>query len=136
MEKNENNEERVARIKDENKPDYINEDVRVVNPETLKKVLSDLHDKQEEDRRQMGRDINQALADGFRCGLPANYNHAQRAIRDESGKVIGFEPFNKPSRPVEEETQEELWMEIMKDTGASDDYLKRLQTKFHITRKK
>lgn len=24
-----------------------------------------------------------------------NHNHAQRAIRDETGKVIGFEPFSK-----------------------------------------
>lgn len=29
----------------------------------------------------------------YESGVP--YNYAQRAIRDESGKVIGFEPFDK-----------------------------------------
>lgn len=49
------------------RPDYINKNIKKVDPDHLRKVLRDLHAKHEADRRQMRIDTAKALADGFRC---------------------------------------------------------------------
>lgn len=49
------------------KPDYINRDIKKVPEEELKKILHDLHKKQEAERRQRQIDLNNALREGFIC---------------------------------------------------------------------
>jgi hypothetical protein len=48
-------------------PDYINPNPKKVSEEDLKKVLHELHEKHESDRKQAQTDLNNALRDGFRC---------------------------------------------------------------------
>ena len=49
------------------KPDYINKDIKKVDPEHLKQVLKELHEKHKAERRQAQIDLSKALSDGFRC---------------------------------------------------------------------
>ncbi len=48
-------------------PPYINPNPKEVSESDLKKALNELHEKQEEDRKQMQRDLNNAFRDGFKC---------------------------------------------------------------------
>lgn len=48
-------------------PDYVNKNPKKVSEAHLKKVLHELHEKQEADRRQAQEDLNRALNDSFRC---------------------------------------------------------------------
>lgn len=49
-------------------PSYINPNPKKVSEEHIKKVLHELKEKQEEERKQAQIDLNNALRDGFRCG--------------------------------------------------------------------
>lgn len=49
------------------KPDYISDDIKKVSEVDLKKALHDLKLKQEEERIQMQKDLNNAFRDGFRA---------------------------------------------------------------------
>jgi hypothetical protein len=49
-------------------PSYINPKLKEVSKEELKKVLRELHEKQEAERLEMQESLNRAFNDGFRCG--------------------------------------------------------------------
>lgn len=59
-------------MKTEKKPDYINKKIKKVSQEHLMKVLEELNDKHERQRREDAIAINEALNSGFRCG-PKHY---------------------------------------------------------------
>lgn len=51
----------------DDKPNYINNEIKKVPKEELLKILHELHEKHKADRRQQLIDTNEALRLGFRC---------------------------------------------------------------------
>jgi hypothetical protein len=71
----------------EEKPDYINKEIKKVSEVDLKKALKEVNEKNELDRQEQRESINKALADGFRCG-PTKSHNAKRLEPGEHAEII------------------------------------------------
>lgn len=71
----------------EEKPDYINKEVKNVSEADLKKALHEVKEKNERDSLEMKESINRALSDGFRCG-PAKAHNAKRFESGEHAEIV------------------------------------------------
>lgn len=72
---------------EEEKPDYINKEVKNVSEADLKKALHEVKEKNERDSREMRESTNRALSDGFRCG-PAKPHNAKRFESGEHAEIV------------------------------------------------